>query len=653
MKQLAFGSLSFDRSSIPEHLRDWSAWPAVDQFSLSPAHLQVYLAREMAIRQFLDSPECKVGDICRTTGISPNSIYRLFQRCCEKHPDGRIYGFRALLPYVRIENYNRTRPLQKGASRVRAGQSGAFGMLLARHPKLAALLAREARDRVTKIDAVREIRKSNRQIHKKFLDACRKEKIRASEYPFNQDHLGFRSLGHYLKKLANESFDKAARTAGATRVDAPFPGPGNEKPDPALRAFDVVEFDGHNIDLRLTLKIPDPFGLETRLELKRIWILVLLDVASRAVLGYSLALGEQYNKDDVAEALQAALVPHQSRVFKIPELTIREGGGFPSSAIPEAQYACWEWFRFDNAPSHIARDTLIRLTALVGCWPDAGPKGEPNSRPFVEGFFRLLAKNFAHRVVGSTGSNPDDIMRELADPGSNAKLLMTLDELEELVEVLVGDFNGEVGASGRTPMQAIAHLISKRGGFIRTIPKDQRGNLCLIQEARIVTIRGSLKDGFRPHINFEHVRYTSDVLANNPSLLGRKLKIYFKPRDIRTVHAFFDEGPELGILTAAKPWCYTPHSLRVRQDIYRLKALGKLKYREGDDPVEAWVKYKRAEARHRKSAVNDLAKARDAMNAREHRAAACSPVEPTLRPQPPNDSPPQPKVLKLKKTLTF
>lgn len=32
-------------------------------------------------------------------------------------------------------------------------------------------------------------------------------------------------------------------------------------------------FDGHKIDLRLTLKVIDPYGLESVVELLRIWIL--------------------------------------------------------------------------------------------------------------------------------------------------------------------------------------------------------------------------------------------------------------------------------------------------------------------------------------------------------------------------------------------
>lgn len=653
MKSLAFGSLSFDRQSIPDDLKDWAAWPAVDHMALPESQRQVYRARELAIRKFVDSPQISIREICNGSGITPPTLYRLFQRCCEKHPDGRIYGFRALIPYLRIASYTRTQLVAKGATTSRGGKSGAFGMLLERYPKIKALLLKELRDRNSQVESIREVRKSLKRIHKKFLEACRTEKIKPDEYPFNQDYLGIRSLAAHLKKLAAQSFEMAARHAGATKVGAAFPPADKGKPDPGLNAFEVVEFDGHKIDLRLTIKVQDPYGLETYLELSRIWILVVIEVVSRSVLGYALALGKEYNKDDVAAALQAAIATHEPRKIKIPGLVIRERGGFPSNVIPASKYACWEWFRFDNARSHLSVNTLERLCEIVGCWTDAGEVGEPNNRPFIERFFSLLAAHFAHRVIGTTGSKPDDIVRELGNPGSKTELLMELEELEDLVEVLLADYNGETGSSGRTPLEALAHLIGKRQGFVRTIPKDQRSKLCLIQEARIVIVRGSLQEGVRPHINFEHIHYSSDILSNNPGLIGKKLQIYFDPKDIRFLHAFFEDGSELGILTAAKPWCYTPHSLRIRQEIFRLKALGNLKYREGDDPVEAWVKYKRVQSRNNKNARNDLAKARDSWKNSSDgtRPDQKEPISKEAKAT--ASDPPKPKPLTLKRTFTF
>lgn len=185
----------------------------------------------------------------------------------------------------------------------------------------------------------------------------------------------------------------------------------------------------------------------------------------------------------------------------------------------------------------------------------------------------------------------------------------------------------------------------------------------------MVTIHGSLQQRVRPHVNFLNVKYTSKILSSNPALIGKKLRIYYDVRDIRTVKAFFEDGAELGMLTAAHPWCYTPHSVRVRREISRLVRLGKLKYREGDDPIEAWEKMKRGNAKKDKRAATALAKAHT--QSRElspklplpESAAGAPRQAPPAAQQVPDaadqgDSPidppaPQPKTLRIKRTITF
>lgn len=684
MSRIAFGDLSFDRGSIPEHLRDLSAWPTVDVTALEEEDQADFTARQTAIHLFIEHPHMSLASIKRQTGIHPKTLYRIIPRCIAKHPDGRIYGFRAAIPYERLKPYERLQSVGDEAAINGTGLAGAFSQLLARYPQLEKFLLREAKQRHEPIKKAREVRSPVKRIHKRFLEECRKAGITQNEYPFNQDLVGLRSLASYLTRYDNRTFESAANSAGADHV-GPAVSSDEERAPPATRAFEVVEFDGHKIDLRVTLKVVDPFGFETLIELTRIWILVLLDVASRAVIGYKLALSTEYNKDDVAGALQAALVPFRPRQYKIPGLTIRAGGGFPSAVLPETEYACWEWFRFDGAKSHLAADTLTRLTQVVGCWPDNGPPADPNKRKWIERFFPVLAENFAHRLPGTTGSDPESIVRALSDPKRDLTLLVELDELEDMVEVVLADYNGtpHPGISNRTPLEAMAQLIARDRGYIRTLPRVMRTNLCLLQEAKIVPIKGSLAHGTRPHINFLEVKYTSDVLSSSPGLIGKKLRIYFDVRDIRVVKAFFEDGSELGLLRAARPWCYTPHSVRVRREIMRLKRLGKLKYREGDDPVEAWEKLKRGEGKTSKRAATALAKAkqdREALHGGpgsvpEPSRISAGPEPPALPPpaQPPGTeraapphvgqasdmphpeptSPPQPRVLKLKRTLTF
>lgn len=660
MKQLVFGKSRFDRLSIPDHLRDLQNWPTVDPSALTDADRTSYNTRCEAIKIFLEESQTPVSVILERTGVNRSSLYRLLERCWAKHADGRIFGFRGAIPYARLKKYERT--VQVDAMREgRGGSSGAFTQLLRDYPAIEKLLKRLGKERNKPIRSAREVRKPLLEIHGLFLKACRAAKIKPAEYPFTESRLGYRSMQSYFKKMAEESFSGAVSYAGGLRAGGSVSE--FEQIPAATRAFEVVEFDGHKIDLRISVKIRDPFGFETLLELHRIWILVLLDVFTRAVIGYSLALGKEYNKDDVAAALQSGMTPFKPREYKIPTLAIQEGGGFPSAFIPETAYACWDWLCIDGARSHLATDTLSRLNQIIGCWTDNGPPAEPDARPFIERFFHLVSRHFAHRLPGTMGSDAQSIEKILSDPGSDITLLVELNELEDMIEVLLADYNGEThaGIGNRTPLEAMSYWVKRQPGYLRTLPRFMQSNLCLLQEARVAPIKGSVKSGVRPHINFSNVRYTNDILASNAGLIGKKLRIYYDVSDIRVIKAFFEDGSELGILTAARPWCFTPHSLRVRQEIFRLIAERKLEVRDGDNPIEAWEKYKWGQARSNKKAANALAKAKLQGNLPAYQQATpeipaklIAPTEMPSAPEPSIVEPaPQPRVLKIRRTITF
>jgi hypothetical protein len=659
MKSLAFGQAKFSRTSIPESLQDLSTWPTVDITALSAHDQEVFKARSEAIALFVEDTHLSLKEIHRRTGIRSSVLYRLLERCCNKHADGRIYGFRGAVPYLHLKQYERLQKLPSTPEN--SGLSGAFNQLLQRYPSVETALKSILRKRNKKNGGRHEGRRAFAKIHKDFLDACRAAGIGAHEYPFTQKLLGSRSLSTYIKKRLDRDFEAAAAAAGADKTKRAMSEQSATAPA-ATKAFEAVEFDGHKVNLRLTVRIRDPLGMETLLEMNRIWILPVIDIVTRVIIGYGLGLGKEYNKDDVANALQNALAPFQPREYKIPGLKIRPGGGFPSSVLPSTQYACWDWFRFDGARCHIAHDTLERLTQVVGCWTDNGPAAEPDERPFVERFFLTLAKNLSHRLPGTTGSDPWAIERVLNDPDGDISLLLELEELEELIEVVVADYNGEPhgGLGWRTPLEALQFHMQTEGGFLRTLPSAARANLCLLQEARTVFIRGDLHAGVRPHVNFSNVAYTNAALANSPGLIGKPLRIYYDVRDIRVMKAFFEDGSEAGRLIAAKPWCFTPHSLRVRQEIFRLKRERKLTFSDDDDPVDAWYAYKRDKAKSSKRAAGELAKHQHTLAA----AAAIPPVptQPDTQnpakpvapsPAPASSTPPQPKPLGIKRTLTF
>jgi len=433
-------------------------------------------------------------------------------------------------------------------------------------------------------------------LHAKFLKACREEGLALSDYPLAQKEQARRTLSAYVKQLATTSFANAARLAGAEHLKGAVEPAAQDFGMIATRPWEMVEFDGHRIDLRLRIAIQDPSGEETHtFELERIWILVIIDVFSRVVLSYHLVLDRQYSRHDVIRTVEKALAPHRPRQFTIPKLEYPEGGGYPNAVLPELAYACWDQFRFDNAKAHLAEDTLRVLCEFIGCCAHMGPVHDPDERPFIERFFGTFTRHLPHRLPGAAPSTPTALRRMLA----KTPALVTIEELEDLVEITIAGYNGTPHSSllGRTPLEYLRHFVRHQHTPLRWLLEPQRRNLCLLQTPKTVTVRGSLSRGVRPYVHLYGARYTNALLVAMPDLLGQPLHVYYNPDDMRSIRAFLTDGADLGHLQAAHPWTRVAHTLKLRREILRLRRQGLLAYRDQDDPVEAYMAYQKQRAK--------------------------------------------------------
>ena len=120
----------------------------------------------------------------------------------------------------------------------------------------------------------------------------------------------------------------------------------------------MVELDGHKLDLRLRVRFTEPSAISVDLETERLFVVTLIDVCTRAVIGWHVVPAPEYDHHDVLAALQNALRPRRKRdQFTIPGLAYRAGAGF-ASELPELAYACWDVLKVDNAASHLTEDTF-------------------------------------------------------------------------------------------------------------------------------------------------------------------------------------------------------------------------------------------------------------------------------------------------------
>jgi len=190
-------------------------------------------------------------------------------------------------------------------------------------------------------------------------------------------------------------------------------------------------------------------------------------------------------------------------------------------------------------------------------------------------------------------------------------LYVSFDELEELIEYAMANYNGtpHAGLNNVTPLEAMEYYIRGRQSLVTWLAEHHRRTLCLMQSARRSRVRAYLELGVRPHINLYGVRYTNTILASSTHLIGRQLSVYINSDDLRSVRAFLPDGSELGVLEAQGMWRVVPHNLKLRREIRKASDTRRYSGTFDSNPIEAYLKQKLAQAKHKRKAATELAQA--------------------------------------------
>jgi hypothetical protein len=160
--------------------RDTSFWATVDPSMLTETSTPIYTRRAGAVRDYLDGEP--IEKISENYGMRLPEIIRLTKRCVQTHPDGRIWGFRALVPFKHLKEYERTAVVQRRTLDEKSGCSGALKQRFDETPR-----AKDVVDNLylkeRKKETVHEARIPLKSIHKRFLEVCREEGVKAHQYP--------------------------------------------------------------------------------------------------------------------------------------------------------------------------------------------------------------------------------------------------------------------------------------------------------------------------------------------------------------------------------------------------------------------------------------------------------------------------------------
>lgn len=590
--------------SYDNELLNTEVWPKANLNTLNEDKLIIYQRRKKAVEMFIKGDTLKDIDI--KTGIKRKELNIFFKNCLEEEISGTIYGFNALIPGKTIKQYKRKELPNSKLHGQYTQQTGAFTLLLESFPDLSELIDslffRKNHRLLTD-----PIMKKN-YIHKSFVEKCRELGLKAPyDYPFNTKELARRSLYNYLKRLEERDMSQASKrynteSNSLQSTSSHF----NEQSPTLLKPFERVQFDGHKIDLLLSITFETPSGDEVTKVLERIWLLVIIDVASRAILGYHISLNKEYSSSDVLQCIKKSIEPWKPMELTIPGLKYPAEGGLPSGVIQEASWALWDELYYDNAKANLSNIVKDRLKRIVNCRINAGPVKSPTKRSLIERFFGLLEENGFHRLVNTTGSNPQDPRRN--NPENQAiKYKMSVNDLEELTDVLIADYNStpNEGISFSSPLEALNHRILK-DPIIRQIPPEERDNILFLSIEAKRDVRGSIEDARRPYIQFENVRYTNELLLRSPGLIGKKLDLVINIDDIRFLTAYLPDGSELGKLVGSGYWGKTKHSLVLRKEIFSLRNKKLIHFTSKDDPIRSFQKYLKEKAVDRKRYRNKL-----------------------------------------------
>ncbi len=538
-------------------------WKKVLADILNPAEKDLFIRRKEAVDMYISGIPLKV--IEERTKINKTAISRWVEKCCKiDSSTNEAYGYSALLHYKHTEKYTRKKESINPSS-----SNGLFELLLLNNPSLVNFISDNYFG-----DKIATLEKSMRvsTLHKKFLEECHRFGIQDYEYPFNSDSQGARALRRYIDKLQKEKEQLAIKRQGKNaRQKYNSTGKGRKYSISPKIPYLLVQLDGHKIDMLYTVPVQYTDGSISYLPATRMWLIAVIDVASRAILGYSLCSEQNYSQTDVLAAVQDALKPRKRLEFTISGLEYPENGGFPCFALEETNWAMFDEIMLDNAKAHLAHDVVNKLVAKLGCAVNFGSVATPETRGIVERFFGKLEENGYHRLPSTTGSNINDVRRENAEKDA-VKYQVTYDDIVEITEYLIAIYNNSPHSNfnNRTPLQIMEDRIKKAGMLPCIANSTQKETIESLTNLIIQrTVRGSYKSGKRPYITYENVEYRNDVISISYNLVGQNIFIEVNPDDISSVLAYTEDGVELGYLRAAGDWGLHPHSLKTRKDAFK------------------------------------------------------------------------------------
>ncbi len=554
-----------------------------------------YLLKKQAVDMYIDGMPVK--QIETATGIHSSKLCKMVADCLKPSVNGNVAGYCGLIKSPKKSS---------GDNRQNKRE---FQTLLDNYPQLKDFISGNYfGDKKYTTEKNMNIK----TLHTRFLAECLRIGVMQHEYPFNTANKGYVSLCSYIHQLEEQNTRlQAKRLDKDSSQKLASTGYGERFSTNALYPFSLVQIDGHIIDMIYTVEILNDDGTVGRLAATRAWLIAVIDVSTRCILGYTLSQEFNYDQYDVMDAIKDAIVPKELKKLTIKGLAYPSNGGFYSTALPELKYVLFDSIMLDNAKSHLSSYVLGKLTNDLKCAVNYGSVATPETRGIIERFFGTLESTGFHKLPMTTGSSSGDLKRKYPEKAA-VKYEVTYDQIVELMDVLIARYNNSPhkGLDNLSPLQCMQLKISKAGMMPYTLPKEtacqKTDKLGWRMDERVV--RGHVKNGKRPYIQFMGAEYRSRLLSSSGQYVGEKIRIVYDPRDISKIEAYTEEGIFIDTLVARGEFGTKSHSVKTRKNVLKLARERGREHLEFDTPIVAYMEHLKEESKksRRKATRSDI-----------------------------------------------
>lgn len=594
------------RSVIVSRILATRPWSAVLVELLAEENRGIFEGRKSAVDLYVEGEA--LDYIEAKTGVRRSDLSRLIERCMAVHSDGFVYGYRALIPHIRITSYTRTTTPKSKKPSGRGGYAGAFQALLKKYPELYENLVKKI---LPKKDGNKLVERNIKPaaLHSFFVKYLKDHGHPEDEWPFNADLQGSRSIATLIKEVEGKNYVASivlnGRSGAMARLSV---GTGIESILKLERFMDVFEIDTYKTDAIFVVGMRNPSGHMTYVTLKRLCFIAIVERGSGAVWWWRVVYKPEVNAQDIIQVITEALraqLPRPST--NLLDLTMPEGAGYPGEIFPELHNALPASIFFDNALAHQSADVSTELRRMLGSSLCYGAPGKFEIRPSIERLFRDIAA-MIKRFPNSTGSKPGD-GAEAADIA--IKYQIEADAIEEIMDYYCARYNclPTEGNYGTSPLKQIEQILAADDrSFIPRRPLEDVIPLITFKKTtQKVKVRAYPKEGVRPFIEIERVRYKSDLLSNSMWLQGETLSVLIDEADMRTVEAYLPDGQILGELRAAAGWDKVRHSRSTRKAINKLIRERIITLAHSQCAITAYMNYLNAKAQGLKKTKDKVA----------------------------------------------